>query len=55
MVPKRLKIHFGGNGNHTFFVSGDIGMCINQGTGFLMEKVHAYSKIITMKWRKYVV
>jgi hypothetical protein len=44
MVPKRLitKINFGGNGNHTFFVSGDIGLCVNQGTGFLAEKVHAH-------------
>jgi hypothetical protein len=44
MVPKRLitKIHFGGgNGNHTFFVSGDLGLCVNQRTGFLAEKVHA--------------
>jgi hypothetical protein len=41
--PKRLitKIHFGGNGNHTFFVSDDIGLCVNQGTGFLLEKIHA--------------
>jgi hypothetical protein len=43
MVPKRLitKINFDGNGNHTFFVSDDIGLCVNQGTGFLAEKVHA--------------
>jgi hypothetical protein len=45
MVPKRLitKINFGGNMNHTFFVSGDIGLCVNQGAGFLAEKVHAYA------------
>jgi hypothetical protein len=42
MVPKRLftKINFGGNGNHTFFVSGEIGLCVNQGTGFLAEAGH---------------
>jgi hypothetical protein len=42
MVSKRLikKINFGGPGNHTFFVSDDIGLCVNQGIGFLAEKVH---------------
>jgi hypothetical protein len=39
MVSKRfiIKINFGGNGNHTFFGSSDIGLCVNQGTGFLAE------------------
>jgi hypothetical protein len=48
MVPKRLitKIHFGGNGNHTFFVSGDIGLCVNQGTGFLAKNIHAPCKTL---------
>jgi hypothetical protein len=43
MVPKCLitKITFVGNGNHTFFVFGDIGLCVNQGTGFLAEKINA--------------
>jgi hypothetical protein len=42
MVPKRLitKINFGGNRNHTFLISGDIELYVNQGTGFLAEKVH---------------
>jgi hypothetical protein len=42
MVPKRhiTKINFGGNRNHIFLVSGDIELCVNQGTGFLVEKVH---------------
>jgi hypothetical protein len=46
MVPKRLitKINFGGNVNHTFFISGDIELCVNHRTGFLAEKVHAQSK-----------
>jgi hypothetical protein len=45
MVPKRLIIiiHFSGNGNHTFFVFGDIGLCVNKGTGYLAEKVHAHT------------
>jgi hypothetical protein len=43
MIPKRFftKIHFGGNGNHTFFVSGKIGLCVNQGTEFLADMRHA--------------
>jgi hypothetical protein len=47
MVPERLitKINFGGNRNHTFFVSGDIGLCVNQGTGFLVENVHALNGV----------
>jgi hypothetical protein len=35
------KNNFGGNGNYTFFISGDIGLCVNQGTGFLAENVDA--------------
>jgi hypothetical protein len=42
MVSKRLftKINFGRNGNHTFFVSGEIGLRVNHGTGFLAETGH---------------
>jgi hypothetical protein len=44
MVPKRLsaKINFDGNENHTFFVSDKIGLCVNQGTGFLAEFLFFY-------------
>jgi hypothetical protein len=54
MVPKRLitKINFGGNGNHTFFVSGDIGLCVNHGTGFLAEKVLALLNVSQATPRK---
>jgi pyrroloquinoline quinone (PQQ) biosynthesis protein C len=47
MVPIRLitKINFGRNGNHTFFVSGDTGLSVNQVTGFLAEKVHVPNNI----------
>jgi hypothetical protein len=54
MVPKHLitKINFGGNGNHIFFVSDDIGQCVNQETGFLAEKVSTCplrcSRVITV-------
>jgi hypothetical protein len=45
MVPKRLftEINFSGNGNYTFFISGEIGLCVNQGTGFLAETGHVQS------------
>jgi hypothetical protein len=42
--------NFGRNGNHTFFVSGYIGLCVNQGTGFLAEKVHA-QRNVSVKFR----
>jgi hypothetical protein len=50
MVPKRLftKIHFGGNENHTIFVSGEIGLCVNQGTGFLAKTRYTQSYYITL-------
>jgi hypothetical protein len=57
MVPKRLikKINFGGNGNHTFFVSGDIGLCVNQGTGFLEEKVYARKRNYVLHFQDFSI
>jgi hypothetical protein len=40
MAPKIsfTKIHISGNGNHTFIVSGETGLYVNQGTDFWRKR-----------------